>query len=91
MSDFNAKSEVRSTNDNMKRVGLIGIGNRNERGERLLDFAEENNLVVTSSFLQKVANRYWTWEAPGGMTENQTDFITSSDRKIVGHGEVITK
>ena len=30
-------------------------------------------------------------EAPGGVTENQTDFILSSDQKIVGNCDVITK
>ena len=49
MGDFNAKIGVRSIND-MKCVGPFGIRSRNERGERLLDFAEENNLVVTSLF-----------------------------------------
>ena len=44
MGDFNAKIVVRCINDHMKCVGPYGIGNRNERGERLLDFAEENNL-----------------------------------------------
>ena len=42
-------------------------GNKNEREERLLDFAEENNLVVTNSPFLKAANRYWTWEAPRGV------------------------
>ena len=39
----------------------------------------------------KAANRYRTWEAPGGVTKNQIDFILSSDRKIVRNCEVITK
>ena len=51
MGDFNAKIGVRNTNDKMKCTGPFGTGNRNERGERLLDFAEENNLVVTNSLL----------------------------------------
>ena len=71
MGDFNAKIGVRNTNDKMICTGPFGTGNRNERGERLLDFAEENNLVVTNSLFFKAANRYWTWEAPGGVTENQ--------------------
>ena len=91
MGDFNAKIGVRNTNDKMKCTGPFGTGNRNERGERLLDFAEENNLVVTNSLFFKAANRYWTWEAPGGVTKNQIDFILSSDRKIVRNCEVITK
>ena len=91
MGDFNAKIGVRNTNDKMKCTGPFGTGNRNERGERLLDFAEENNLVVTNSLFFKAANRYWTWEAPGGVIKNQIDFILSSDRKTVQNCEVITK
>ena len=91
MGDFNTKIGVRNTKDSMKCTGPFGTGNRNERGERLLDFAEENNLVVTHSFFLKAANRYWTWEAPGDATKNQTDFILFSDRKIVRNCEVITK
>ena len=53
MGDFNAKTGVRNTNDKMKCTGPFGTGNRNERGERLLDFAEENNLVVTHSSLKQ--------------------------------------
>ena len=91
MGDFNAKIGVRNTNDKMNCTGPFGTGNRNERGERLLDSAEENNLVVANSLFFKAANRYWTWEAPGGVTKNQIDFILSSDRKIVQNCEVITK
>ena len=91
MGNFNAKIGVRNTNDKMKCTGPFGTGNRNERGERLLHFAEENNLVVTNSLFFKAATRYWTWEAPGGVTKSQIDFILSSDRKIVRNCEVITK
>ena len=42
MGDFNAKIGVRNTNDKMKCTGPFGTDNRNERGERSLDFAEEN-------------------------------------------------
>ena len=91
MVDFNAKVGVRNINDNMKCTGPFGTGNRNEKGERLLDFAEENSLVVTNSLFFKAANRFWTWEAPGGVTKNQIDFILSSDRKIVKNREIITK
>ena len=88
---FNAKIGVSSIHDNIKCAGPFGISNRNERGEMLLDFSQENNLVETNSFFQKAAKTYSTWEAPGGLTKNQTDFIMPSDRKIVGNCEVITK
>ena len=40
----------------MKCIGPFGTGNRNERGERVLDVAEENNLVITNSLFLKAAN-----------------------------------
>ena len=46
--DLNAKIGERNINDIMKCTGPFGTGNRNERWERLLDFAEENNLVITN-------------------------------------------
>ena len=48
-------------------------------------------MVVTNSFFEKAANKYWTWGAPGSMTKNQTDLVMSSNRKIVGNCEVIAK
>ena len=69
MGDFNVRIGVRNINENMKCIGPFGTDNRNERGERLLDFGEENNLIVTNSLFLKSANRYWTWEAPGGVTK----------------------
>ena len=91
MGDVNAEIGVRSANYNLKCVGPFGIGNRNGRGERLLDFTKENNMAGTNLFFQKAANRCWTREAPGRMTKNQTGFIMSSNRKIVGNCEAITK
>ena len=91
MDDFHTRIGVRIINNNMECTGPFGTGNRNERGEKLPEFAEENNLVVTNSFFLKAANRYWTWDAPGGVTKNQFDFILSSDWKIVRNCEVITK
>ena len=85
MGDFNAKIGVRNINENMKCIGLFETGNRNEKGERLLDFTEETNLVVTNSFFLKVANRYCPWEAPRDVIKNQIGFIMSSDRKVVGN------
>ena len=87
MGDSNAKIGVRNINDNMKCTRPFGTGNRNENGY----FAEENNLVVTNLLFLKAANRYWTWEAPGGVTKNQLDFILFSDRKIVRNCKVIAK
>ena len=94
MGDLNAKIGIRNINENMKDIVPFGTGNRHERGERLLDFAgkkTQSGSNYGNSFFQREANRYWTWEAPGGMIKNQTDFILSSDRKMVGNCGVKTK
>ena len=57
MGDFNINIGMRSVNGNMNCVDPFGIGNRNERGKRLLYFAKENNLAMTNSFFQMATNR----------------------------------
>ena len=71
-------------------MGAFGIGERNERGDRLIEFAEEHNLIIANTLFQKPKNRYWTWESPDGETRNQIDFTLSSQRGIVTNCKVIT-
>ena len=69
MGDFNAKTGVRNIknmNENTKCIGPFGTGIRNERGERLLDFAEENDLVQTSSFFLKGSKQMLDMGSPSG-------------------------
>ena len=72
-------------------MGAFGIGERNERGDRLIEFAEEHNLIIANTLFQKPKNRYWTWESPDGETRNQIDFTLSSQRGTVTNCKVITK
>ena len=41
IGDFNAKIGATKINENMNCIGPFGTGKRNERGEKLLDFAGE--------------------------------------------------
>ena len=75
----------------MEWIGPHGIGVRNERGERLMNFAAANKLYITNSFFQKQKTRYWTWESPGGAYKNQIDFVLTNDKTICNNTEVITK
>ena len=90
MGDFNAKIGIKEKNENLKWIGPHGMGIRNDRGERLLDFAANNKLLVTNTFFQKPASRYWTWESPGGAYHNQIDFILADEKSTIYNTEVIT-
>ena len=74
--DFNAKIGTKAKEKDFKSVGAYGIGERNERGDRLIEFAEEHNLIMANRLFQKPNNRYWTWESPDGsrhQLQDQTD------------------
>ena len=62
MGDLNAK--VGLTNDKEeKALGPYRIGERNDRGERLLEYIARRNLIGNTWF-KKSTDRYWTWESP---------------------------
>ena len=52
-----------------------GLGTTNERGLRLLEFAEMNNLVFTNTLYPHKLSRRWTWTSPNGSIKNQIDYI----------------
>ena len=89
--DFNAKFETKTKEEDFKSMGAFGIWEGNERGDRLIEFAEEHNLITANTLFRKPKNRYWTWESPDGETRNQIDFTLSSQRGIETNCEVITK
>ena len=75
IGDFNAKVGIQSEEDR-EVMGIYGIGERNERGDRLLDFCQMNSLFITNTkFKNAKPARCWTWESPDGKTRNRIDFI----------------
>ncbi|GFS04235.1 endonuclease-reverse transcriptase [Elysia marginata] len=90
MGDFNAKIGTKKKEEDLEWIGCHGIGERNERSQRLLDFAAENKLYITNTFYQKPKSRYWTWESTGHQYRNQIDFILSTDKSLFKNTEVIT-
>ncbi|KAK3784049.1 hypothetical protein RRG08_025243 [Elysia crispata] len=91
MGDFNAKIGVKDEDEENEWIGPFGIGTRNGRGEKLIDFCTANRLFVTNSFFKKPRPRYWTWESPGGDYKNQIDFILTTDKTTIQNTEIITK
>lgn len=89
MGDFNAKIGCPRVEESFI-MGKYGIGERNERGERLIDFAAENKLSIMNTFFKKKESRKWTWISPDKKTKNEIDFILTNSPKIVTNIEVLS-
>ncbi|CAF1359303.1 unnamed protein product [Rotaria magnacalcarata] len=77
--DWNAK--IGNDNTDWKSVmGKYGYGDRNERGERLLEFAIVHDLYVCNTKFQHKPNRKWTWASPDGIHKNMIDLILIQHR-----------
>ena len=57
MGDFNAKI---GKGEQGEHIGKYGLGNRNERGERLAEFCQEKNLAIMNTFFKQPARRLYT-------------------------------
>ena len=77
MGDLNAK--VGEDNEGYENIiGSHGVGERNDNGERLVDFCGLNNLVVTGTIFPHKLIHKQTWTPPGGKTKNQIDDVLVS-------------
>ena len=47
-------------------TGKFGLGVRNEAGQRLIEFCQENTLVMANSLFQQHKRRLYTWTSPDG-------------------------
>lgn len=81
LGDFNAKvGETRMDEGLRNIVGMYGLGQRNIRGERLLQFAADNNLTIMNTVFQQHRRRLYTWTSPDGKHRNQIDYILIRSR-----------
>ena len=61
-------------------TGKLGLGIWNEAGQRLIEFYQENALVIANTLFQQHKRRLYTWTSPDGQHQNQTDYILCSQR-----------
>ena len=47
-------------------TGKFDIGVQNEAGQRLIEFCQENALVITNTLFQQHKRRLYTWTSPDG-------------------------
>ena len=61
-------------------TGRFGLGVQNKAGQRLIEFCQENALVIANTLFQQHKRRLYTWTSPDGQHRNQTDYILCSQR-----------
>ena len=60
--------------------GKFELGVQNEAGQRLIEFCQENALVIANTLFQQHKRILYTWTSPDGQYRNQTDYILCSQR-----------
>ena len=61
-------------------TGKFGLGIRKEAGQRLIEFCQENALVIANTLFQQHKKRPYTWTSPDGQHQNQIYYILCSQR-----------
>ena len=72
MGDLNAKVGKEKATD---MTGQYGLGTRNKRGERLIEFFQRNELIITNIYFKQHPRKLYTWKSPDVDTRNQIDYI----------------
>ena len=63
IGDWNAKVGSQKTHG---VTGKFGLGIWNEAGQRLIEFSQENALVIGNTLFQQHKRRLYTWTSPDG-------------------------
>ena len=63
IGDWNAKVGSQETPG---VTGKFGLGVQNEAGRRLIDFCQENTLVIANTLFQQHKRPLYTWTSPDG-------------------------
>ena len=77
IGDWNAKVGSQETPG---VTGKFGLGVQNEAGQRLIEFCQENTLVIANTLFQQYRGRLCIWTSPDGQYGNQIDYILYSQR-----------
>ena len=75
--DWNAKVGSQET---PRVTGKFGLGVQNKAGQRLIEFCQENTLIIANTLFQQHKRRLYTWTSPDGQHQNQIDYILCSQR-----------
>ena len=77
IGDWNAKVGSQETPG---VTGKFSLGIQKEAGQRLIEFCQENALVIANTLFQQHKRRLYTWTSLDGQHRNHTDYILCSQR-----------
>lgn len=81
MGDLNAKIG-KGRVENI--IGEHGLGLRNERGDRLLQFCQDQNMAIMNTWFELPPRRLYTWKSPQdneqNCVRNQIDYVMINQR-----------
>ena len=77
IGDWNAKV---GSQDTPGVTGKFGLWVQNEAGQMLIEFCQENALVITNTLFQQHKRRLYTRTSPDSQHRNQIDYIPCSQR-----------
>ncbi|KAK6022081.1 endonuclease/exonuclease/phosphatase family protein [Ostertagia ostertagi] len=86
--DFNAVVGSR-LDDTEYLIGRYGAGVRNDRGNRLIEFAEQHQFSIMNTFFEKKAKRLWTWRSSDTRTLRQIDYVLTDTPRLFADVSVI--
>ena len=65
-------------------TGKFGLGMQNEAGQRLIEFFQENALVIANTLFQQHKRKLYTWTSPDGQHRNHLIiFSAAKDREAL--------
>lgn len=82
MGDFNAKV---CAEEILNVAGKFDLGERNDRGKRLIQFSQEHNMAIMDTWFKLPKQRLFTWKSlqdgqQNRIVRNQIDYIVISHR-----------
>ena len=70
IGDWNAKVGSQETPG---VTGKFDLGIRNEAGQRLVEFCQENTLVIANTLFQQHKKRLYTWKSHGNQSTSKSN------------------
>ena len=77
IGDWNAKVGSQET---PIETGKFGLGIQNETGQKLIQFCQENALVITNTLFQEHKRRLYAWTSPDGQYQIKIDYTLCHQR-----------